>query len=62
MQKKIRDKLLTMFAPATVVKEIGGLIKMCISENRVSVILEGLRELKEQEHAEFEWAISDSTL
>ena len=39
MQRKIRDKLLKMFAPATVVKEIGGLIKMCISENRVSVIL-----------------------
>ena len=43
MQTKLRDSLLKQFAPATIVKEIGGLVKICVSENRVSVILEELR-------------------
>jgi hypothetical protein len=58
----LRDTLLEVFAPATIVKEIGGLVKICVAESRVSVILEELRRLKEKESTSFEWAISDSTL
>ena len=39
VQAKLRDSLLQQFAPASIVKEIGGLVKICVSENRVSVIL-----------------------
>lgn len=30
-QLSIRDSLLEIFAPATIVKEIGGVIKLCVS-------------------------------
>ena len=60
---RLKERLLDIFSPATVVKEIGGLVKICIEESRVSTILEGLRVLKEQEKGvNFEWSISDSTL
>jgi hypothetical protein len=45
-QIRLRDRLLEMFAPAYVVKEIGGLVKICVAESKVSTILEGLRHLK----------------
>ena len=62
VQMRLRDRLLEIFAPAVVVKEIGGLVKIQVAESRVSVILEGLRHLKEEEKTHFEWSISDSTL
>lgn len=52
-QVGIRDSLLEVFAPATIVKEIGGVIKICVAESRVSVILEELRRLKDKQNINF---------
>ena len=58
---RIKSKLLAMFHPATVVKEISGVIKLSVAESTVSVLLENLEALSKEEEG-FEWAISESTL
>ena len=58
---RIKAKVMEAFHPATVAKEISGLIKLNVAESRVSVLLETLQALSREEPG-LEWAISESTL